>query len=125
MQNARFYLLCASVSLFIAIGCGAFGAHALKKMLSNEMLAIWQTAVQYQFVHGLAFLGFAGVSQYETQLGLRSVAYCLLTGMLIFCGSLYVLALTEVRVLGAITPIGGLAFLVGWGLLALRIWKNK
>ena len=125
MKNARFYLLCASVSLFIAIGCGAFGAHALKKMLSSEMLAIWQTAVQYQFVHGLALLGLAGISQYEDSLGLRRIAYWMLAGMLIFCGSLYALALSDIRILGAITPLGGLAFLVAWGLLTWRVWRNK
>lgn len=125
MKNARFYLLCASVSLFIAIGCGAFGAHALKKMLSSEMLAIWQTAVQYQFVHGLALLGLAGINQYEDSLGLRRIAYWMLAGMLIFCGSLYALALSDIRILGAITPLGGLAFLVAWGLLAWRVWRNQ
>lgn len=120
-MQERHILTSAAISMFIAIGLGAFGAHGLKQMLSVEMLAIWQTAVQYQLVHGLALFALAIVYPRFAQHSSRSfrfIAPCFIIGTLLFSGSLYALALSGIKVLGAITPVGGIAFLLGWLLLA-------
>lgn len=82
------------------------------------MLAIWQTAVTYQMVHGLGMLALGIMLQQQDNPLLRKAAWAMLAGVIIFSGSLYALALTGVRILGAITPIGGVAFLAGWAMLA-------
>lgn len=105
---------------FLAVAFGAFGAHALKARLSPEAMAWFQTGVQYQTWHVLAALVallFWRIAPAET--GFRTAALLFLGGVLVFSGSLYALALTGVRWLGAITPLGGVAFLLGW-LLLLR-----
>lgn len=103
---------------FIAVAFGAFGAHALKSRLSTEMLEIWKTANEYHFYHALALV-LVGLLARQTRMpGLDVTAGCMLAGVLIFSGSLYLLALTGTRWLGAITPIGGLFFLAGWAWLA-------
>lgn len=116
---SRFYLLCTAVNGFLVVMLGAFGAHALKAHLLPELLETWQTSVQYQMFHGLALLAVAGFA--HTGNNSRALLWSgrlFLAGLLIFCGSLYLLALTGHRVLGAITPIGGVAWLVAWALLA-------
>lgn len=104
---------------FLAVAFGAFGAHALKARLSTEMLAIWKTANEYHFYHALALL-LVGLLARQTPAiqGLNTAAGCFLAGVIVFSGSLYLLALTGTRWLGAITPIGGLLFLAGWAWLA-------
>ncbi|WP_420597502.1 DUF423 domain-containing protein [Deinococcus sp.] len=96
-----------------AVALGAFGAHALKATLSPENLAIFETGVRYQMYHGLGLLVLGAYPQQ------RRGPKWLLAGTLIFSGSLYVLALSDIKVLGAITPIGGVLQLIGWGLVAL------
>ena len=96
-----------------AVALGAFGAHALKTALSAEQLAIFETGVRYQMYHGL---GLLVLGAYPRQ---RRGPKWLLAGTLIFSGSLYALALTDIKVLGAITPIGGVLQLIGWSLVAL------
>ncbi|WP_230408495.1 DUF423 domain-containing protein [Undibacterium flavidum] len=110
----RHLLAFGALNLFIAIAAGAFGAHGLKSQLSSEMLAIWQTAVQYQMLHGLALFALASLSQPWPARTIRRSAIAMLLGILLFSGSLYALALSGIRILGAITPIGGLAFLFAW-----------
>jgi len=116
----RTFLLVAAVLGFLGVALGAFGAHALKSRLSAEMLAIFETGVRYQMYHVFALLI---VSVAIGQLGqarlLGLAGWFFLAGVLIFSGSLYALALTGTRALGAITPFGGLALLAGWALLAL------
>ncbi|MGJ8686496.1 MAG: DUF423 domain-containing protein [Spongiibacteraceae bacterium] len=109
---------------FLAVALGAFGAHGLKASLSAEMMAVYQTAVQYHFVHGLALLmvGMLMKSGVSHSL-LTASAVLFFCGVLVFSGSLYALALTEVRVLGAITPIGGVMFLGAWLCLAIAAVK--
>lgn len=108
--------------MFIAVAAGAFGAHALKTILSADMLAIWQTAVLYQMVHSLGLLAIGiWLRQQEHHL-LRRAAWAMLLGIVLFSGSLYALALTGIRLLGAVTPVGGVAFLAGWALLAWVAW---
>ncbi len=117
----------SALLLFLGVACGAFGAHALQEVLTPEMKAVYQTAVFYHLTHALgALLVFTlqragGISE---KLG-RTVATLLLIGVVIFSGSLYALTLTGIKVLGAITPIGGTLFLIGWGALAWGLWRAK
>lgn len=97
--------------MLLAVGLGAFGAHALKARLSPEMLAIFETGVRYQVYHALALLLLAAVR------GPSKAGWCFTAGIVIFSGSLYILALTGVKKWGAVTPIGGVLFLIGWLIL--------
>src|SRR5262245_43797912 len=109
MQHALAFRVSAIVG-FLAVALGAFGAHGLKEILErNETTAIWQTAVLYHLVHGVALLGLTLVTPWR-----RGPWWSFLVGVIVFSGSLYLLALTGVRRLGAITPFGGAAFLAGW-----------
>ncbi len=109
----------AAILLAIAVAAGAFGAHALKNTLSPERFETWQTAVQYHAWHalGLLLIGLIGVS---FEISVAWPASLILAGIVIFSGSLYVLCLTGLGWLGAITPIGGVAFIVGWLVLAIQ-----
>ena len=121
---SKLWLSLASMYGFLAVMLGAFGAHALKERLSPDLLAIWRTAVEYHFYHALALLA-VGLLARQLQAGLLTVAgACFALGVLVFSGSLYALALSGVRVLGAITPLGGLLFLVGWACLSVSALKH-
>lgn len=111
-------VLIAAISGFIAVAMGAFGAHGLKSVLTPELKSVFETAVQYQFYHTLALLFIAAAPTSLPERPLRKAAVAFLLGILLFSGSLYVLALSGVHWLGAITPVGGVAFLVGWLLVA-------
>ncbi len=125
-MQARHIAACGALNMFIAIACGAFGAHALKKILSADMLAIWHTAVQYQMAHALGLLLIVALApRLLPTTALSKIGITFLFGIIVFSGSLYLLALTGVRWLGAITPIGGVAFLLGWGLLGWEVLKQK
>ena len=109
----------AATLCFLAVGLGAFGAHALKGTLeANGLTDVWNKAVLYQFVHALALLLLATLPGAS-----RLACWLFLSGIIIFSGSLFILALTNIRWLGAITPIGGLCFLAGW--LCLIIWPPR
>lgn len=109
---------------FLGVVLGAFGAHALRARLSPEMLTIWKTANEYHFYHAIALV-LVGLLARATKLqGLNLVAACFVAGIVVFSGSLYLLALTEARWLGAITPIGGLLFVLGWGWLAWASFRK-
>jgi uncharacterized membrane protein YgdD (TMEM256/DUF423 family) len=121
---SKIYLLLAAVSGFIAVALGAFGAHGLRDKLGADLLAVYQTGVQYQFYHTFALLAVALLLMLAPQSSLLKWSGNLFAiGIVIFSGSLYVLALSGVRWLGAITPLGGVAFLAGWICLALAAWK--
>ena len=124
MHMANLFITLGAISGMLAVAFGAFGAHALKNRLDDYALGVFETAVQYHFYHSLALLavGILAISQPHTAL-LRSSGILFLVGLVIFSGSLYVLSLTGVRVLGAITPLGGLAFIAGWACLATVGWK--
>ena len=105
---------------FLGVALGAFGAHALKKRLSVEMLAVFETGVRYQMYHALAVLIVAAAIGHIGNAPLLIAAgWFFAAGVLLFSGSLYALALTNTRALGAITPLGGLLFLIGWALLGV------
>ncbi|RJS91870.1 DUF423 domain-containing protein [Salinisphaera sp. Q1T1-3] len=121
----RFVLVAAALYGGLAVCLGAFGAHAIGSRLSAEMQAIWHTAEAYQFYHALALLGVglamrSGLAGREIQVA----ALCFMAGTLIFSGSLYLLAASGIRVLGAITPIGGVLLILGWIALAVAFWRS-
>jgi uncharacterized membrane protein YgdD (TMEM256/DUF423 family) len=109
-----------AVLMALAVGMGAFGAHALKSRLDEYSMSVYEKAVFYHFLHGLGILLVAVLARTNaiTPAGQARVGWLLLLGIVLFSGSLYALALTGVRVLGAITPVGGLAFIGGWVVLA-------
>jgi uncharacterized membrane protein YgdD (TMEM256/DUF423 family) len=120
------FLVLAGVNGFIAVSLGAFAAHGLKSMLGPDLLATFQTGVQYHMYHSLALLAVGIlVLQFPAQTGLRIAGFLFLAGIIIFSGSLYILALSGIRWLGAITPIGGVAFLAGWALLAWSMLRAQ
>lgn len=108
----------------IGVAAGAFGAHGLRPILSEKMMAVFETGVRYHLVHAVAML-IAGLSaHWFSHQVFGKAGWCFFVGILIFSGSLYTLALTEIRTLGILTPFGGLAFLIGWGFLAWGYWKQ-
>jgi len=125
-MNARHCLVVAALALAGAVVLGAFGAHALRGRLDPEALAIYQTAVQYHFWHALGMLGVGALMlQWPTSGRLGWVAGLLLAGLVLFCGTLYALALTGATWLGMVTPIGGLAFIAAWLVLASVAWYHQ
>jgi uncharacterized membrane protein YgdD (TMEM256/DUF423 family) len=114
---AKLWLLLGALYGFLGVAFGAFGAHALKSRLSTELAATYQTAVQYQFYHALALLAVGVLAGRAETPALHWAGGGFALGVLLFSGSLYALALTGQRWLGAVTPIGGLLFLLGWAAL--------
>jgi uncharacterized membrane protein YgdD (TMEM256/DUF423 family) len=116
----RTFLLIGALAGVVGVTLGAFGAHGLRERLTPDMLGVFETGVRYHMYHALAILGVASVAErlQASRLVLAS-GWLFLAGIILFSGSLYLLAVTGVRVLGAITPFGGVAFLLGWGCLAL------
>jgi uncharacterized membrane protein YgdD (TMEM256/DUF423 family) len=120
----RIFAALGAASGFIGVAAGAFGAHGLKARLTPELLAVFDTSARYQMVHALALLAVAwAISRWPGRAAVAS-GWCFVAGTLIFSGSLYLLALTGMRGLGAITPVGGVLFLCGWLLLALAAWRG-
>ena len=123
-MTARLILTLGAVAAFLGVALGAFGAHALRARLTEQLLNTWETAVQYHLVHAL---GLLAVGLWLLQTGpstlLRWSAGLMLAGMVLFSGSLYLLCLSGVRWLGAITPLGGTALLTAWVLFALAVWR--
>jgi len=121
----KLFIFLAAINGFVAVSLGAFAAHGLSSRLSEQMLATFQTGVQYHMYHTLALIGIGILSlHYPGSTVLRTSGLLFLTGIVIFSGSLYVLALSGIRWLGAITPIGGVAFLAAWGMLAWFAWSE-
>lgn len=117
-------LMTASIFLILAVAIGAFGAHGLKNHLSNEMFTIYKTGVEYHFYHALGLL-LVGVLSMSMPSGyIKWSAIFLSIGIMLFSGSLYALAITGIKTLGAITPIGGLSFIAGWALLLISVVKH-
>ena len=126
-MNERNCLVAACIAMFVAVGAGAFGAHALKDSLAPDLLATWHTAVQYQAWHALALFGTGLLlaTRRADAARARWAAGLFAAGIVLFSGSLYVLALTGERWLGAVTPVGGVAWLAGWLLLAWAIARPR
>lgn len=123
MKN-RNVLLAGAVFMALGVLLGAFGAHALKKSLSPEMLDVYKTGVEYQFYHALGLL-LVGLIRFRIESKwLNWSGIFLIFGILIFSGSLYALSISGIKIVGAITPIGGLAFVAGWICLAVGILRK-
>ncbi|RLQ20920.1 DUF423 domain-containing protein [Seongchinamella sediminis] len=121
---AKLFITLASLSGMLAVVFGAFGAHGLRNRLDDYLMGVFETAVQYHFYHALALLavGVIALGQPQTVM-LKSAGWLFVIGTLVFSGSLYLLALTGLKWLGAVTPLGGLAFIAGWACLAAAGWK--
>ena len=117
-MSARIAILVGSAAMFVAVALGAFGAHALRARLTPDMTAVWQTAVQYHAWHALAVLAVGMLLlQWPGQRAVEIAGWLFVAGIVLFSGSLYAMALTGIRGLGAVTPFGGVAFLAGWAAL--------
>jgi uncharacterized membrane protein YgdD (TMEM256/DUF423 family) len=115
----RHFVGLAGIIGALGVAAGAFGAHALRPSIPPRALEIWQTAVDYQLVHALALLGLALFAERRPLRLVEVAGWLFFGGVVLFSGSLYVLAMTGVGWLGAVTPLGGLAFIVGWSCLAV------
>src|SRR5699024_5525316 len=122
---AQFALSIAAVYGLIGVAFGAFGAHALAARLTPEMQSIWHTAVAYQFYHALALFAMGLLLRgMPASSWLHAATWCFAAGVLIFAGSLYLLALTGIRWWGAITPLGGLLLIAGWATLLIGVLRT-
>ncbi|WP_390524568.1 DUF423 domain-containing protein, partial [Staphylococcus pseudintermedius] len=116
-----FIILCALNSL-MEVGTGAFGAHALDGKLSEHYMSVWEKATTYQMYHGLGLV-LIGIIGGALNLNVGWAGWLMFLGIVFFSGSLYILSLTQVSVLGAITPIGGILFVISWLMLAIAAFK--
>jgi uncharacterized membrane protein YgdD (TMEM256/DUF423 family) len=125
MTDARWFLLLGAANAALAVLLGAFGAHSLKAHLAADMLAVYQTGLQYHLFHSL---GLIAVGLVAKQIGdsawLRWSGWLMLTGIVIFSGSLYILSTTSWKWLGAVTPLGGLSFIAAWALFTVAVVKS-
>ncbi len=127
----RTYMIIGTVSLLLAVCFGALGAHALKSVLSPEQLLSFETGVRYQFLHGLAILFLPSLDGYFKQKTIKTTALLFSLGILLFSFSIYLLNLRELlempslKILGPVTPIGGLLFITGWSVLLIALARNK
>jgi uncharacterized membrane protein YgdD (TMEM256/DUF423 family) len=121
---SRWLVLIGCVSAGLGVAAGAFGAHMLKDILEPPMLAVYDTATRYQMYHafGMVLSGFA--VRIGRDAGAVKAGWLFLAGMFLFCGSLYGVSLLGIRWLGAVTPIGGVLFIVGWLVLGWRAWRG-
>ncbi|SDY30236.1 DUF423 domain-containing protein [Thermoactinomyces sp. DSM 45892] len=121
----RLFLLLGSINMALSIALGAFGAHGLKGKVAEKMIANWNTGAHYHMIHALGML-IVGIllSKIQDSGMLTTSGWLMLAGVVLFSGSLYVMAVTGITKLGAITPIGGLAFIVAWVLMAVVAYKQ-
>lgn len=121
----RTFVLMGSALMFLGVALGAFGAHGLSAYLTQHDLAdIFETAVRYHVYHALGLFAAAWAAGKWPGAFTTWAGYLLFAGVIIFSGSLYLLVMTRARWLGAVTPLGGVAFIVGWALLFLAAWRN-
>lgn len=123
----RVFLTIGAVSALLAVAAGAFGAHALRDRLAESLLDVFETGARYHMYHALALVA-VGIALQRSSDGastwLAASGWLFVVGAVLFSGSLYLMALTGVRWLGAITPLGGVAFIAGWAALALGVWRS-
>ena len=122
-MERRFFSL-GALSALIGVAAGAFGAHALKARLVPEMLAVFEVGVRYQLVHSLALLAVAWAVTRWPGRSATAAGVLFIAGIVLFSGSLYLLAFTGTRALGMVTPFGGVAFIAGWACLAWAAWGS-
>jgi uncharacterized membrane protein YgdD (TMEM256/DUF423 family) len=123
---SRIFITLGAINALLCVAFGAFGAHGLKQRLTADMLAVYQTGVQYHFYHALGLIAVGLVLlHFPASKPVVLSGWLMLAGIALFSVSLYALSLTGIRGLGAITPLGGVAFLSGWALLAYGVWTGK
>ncbi len=120
----RLFLILGALTAGLGVALGAFGAHGLTGRVTPERLEAFKAAVQYHLIHALALLVVSWVATQWPGWAVQASGYLFLAGIVLFSGSLYLLVLTDTSWLGAITPFGGVAFIVGWGLLAWGVFKS-
>jgi uncharacterized membrane protein YgdD (TMEM256/DUF423 family) len=125
MRSARFFFVFGSILAGFAVAAGAFGAHALEGRIEPGLLDVFSTGARYQMSHALALLAVAWGVTHWPRARLEHGGWLIAAGVVVFSGSLYLLALTGVRWLGAITPIGGVLMISGWTVLAWRVARNN
>ncbi len=116
----KFILIVAAMSGLVAVILGAFGAHALKGVITPEMLDVYKTGIQYHFYHTFALLAVGILMNFNRSRVLKWSAYLFITGLVLFSGSLYILAMSGIKALGMITPLGGTAWIAAWILLIVH-----
>ena len=121
----RTFAVLGALLACLAVGLGAFGAHGLRGRLTPELLDVFETAARYQMYHALGLLAVAWAADRWPGGATAAAGWLFVVGIVLFSGSLYLLSLTGTRWLGAITPLGGAAFLAGWLALAWAIWQGK
>jgi uncharacterized membrane protein YgdD (TMEM256/DUF423 family) len=121
----RVFFILGAVLAGTGVAAGAFGAHALRDRLTPELLAVFEVGVRYHLIHALALLAVAWATTRWPGAGTTVAGWLFLGGILLFSGSLYGLSLSGVRALGVVTPLGGLAFLVGWLVLGWSVWQGR
>jgi len=126
-KNFKMKILAGMTAIlgFLAVALGAFGAHALKNSIPLEMIGVWKTAVQYQMFHVLALLSIILLDQRDDRAQWQIIGWLFAIGCIIFSGSLYLLAISDIKIFGMITPIGGGTLLVGWLLLFFSLIKES
>lgn len=120
----RLWIILAAAHGFIAVACGAFGAHQLRQTLDERMLENWETAARYEMYHALALVAVAWLATRTTSSAIPAAGWCFTIGTCIFSFSLYALAVSGITKFGMITPIGGVALLAGWALIAYAAMAN-
>jgi len=122
----RTFLAWGSVLAMLSVAIGAFGAHLLKPIIDADLLKVYETGVQYQMMHALGLILIAIIiGQWGESTRIRWAGILLISGIVLFSGSLYVLSISGIKVLGAITPLGGICFLAGWLCLILEVLSNN
>lgn len=121
----RAFTLIGALSAFLAVAAGAFAAHTLRERIEPEMLAVFETGARYQMYHALALIACGWAAERFRPRAVAAAGWCFVSGTVLFSGSLYALALSGAKALGAVTPIGGLLFLAGWLSLAWGAAKGR
>jgi uncharacterized membrane protein YgdD (TMEM256/DUF423 family) len=124
LSSAKIFLFLGAVNAMVSVLLGAFGTHGLKSKLSAQAMSTFQTGVEYHFYHSLGLLIVGIFISQLPVMGIKVTGWLMFAGIILFSGSLYLLALTGLRQLGMITPVGGLCFITAWGLLAYTVFKQ-
>ncbi len=122
---ARTFLMIGAINGFLAVALGAFAAHALRPHLAADLSTVFQTGVEYHSIHSLALLAVGTLALLHPSRALNWSGWLISAGILLFSGSLYLLVLSGSRFMGAITPLGGIALLLGWLSLVLAVWRLR
>ncbi len=124
--TAKLFLVLGCIAALLAVAIGAFGAHGLKARIAPEIMSVYKTGIEYHFYHALGLI-LVGLTAWRLpeSVHLKAAGWAMLAGIVLFSGSLYLLSLTGLRWLGAITPVGGTAFIAAWALFATAIIKTR